>query len=209
MSRAEQVERNRELVLKAARRVFLAKGYQGATLDAIAEEAGFSKGVVYSQFTSKADLFLALLERRVAERADQNDKLANELAGRRGVEAAMLLWNRLYAVDPEWALLVIEFRTHAARDPALNERYKQVHDRTIVRLAGMLTRLNERAGIEMAIPADTLAEMILAISSGVALERAANPGALPSEFVADFIAQMATSERGNHEHVQAAGNRRV
>ena len=48
MSRVEQVERNRDLVLAAARRVFLHRGYSGATLDAIAQEAGFSKGVVYS-----------------------------------------------------------------------------------------------------------------------------------------------------------------
>jgi hypothetical protein len=44
ISRVEKVERNRELVLEAARRVFLAKGHEGASLDAIAEDAGFSKG---------------------------------------------------------------------------------------------------------------------------------------------------------------------
>jgi AcrR family transcriptional regulator len=48
LSRPEQVQRNRGLVLEAARRVFLERGYAGATLDAIADEAGFSKGVVYS-----------------------------------------------------------------------------------------------------------------------------------------------------------------
>jgi AcrR family transcriptional regulator len=54
LTRAEQSERNRGLVLAAARRVFLARGYHGATLEQIADEAGFSKGVVYSQFESKA-----------------------------------------------------------------------------------------------------------------------------------------------------------
>ena len=69
LSRAEQVERNRERVLDAAREVFLERGYAGATLEAIAEAAGFSKGVVYSQFAGKPDLFLALLERRIDQRA--------------------------------------------------------------------------------------------------------------------------------------------
>src|SRR6266581_6370182 len=87
MSRDEQVERNRQLVLAAARRVFLARGYAGATLDAIAEEAGFSKGVVYSQFDSKADMFLALLEARINERAEQHDRLADALEGHRVVRA--------------------------------------------------------------------------------------------------------------------------
>ena len=76
---AEQSERNRGLVLAAARRVFLARGYHGATLEQIADEAGFSKGVVYSQFESKADLFLGLLEARISERAAENVRLAESL----------------------------------------------------------------------------------------------------------------------------------
>jgi AcrR family transcriptional regulator len=196
MSRAEQVERNRELVLTAARRVFLARGYEGATLDAIAEEAGFSKGVVYSQFTSKADLFLALLERRVAERADQNDRLAGELEGTEAVEAALHLGDRLHEAEPEWSLLVIEFRAHAARDPGLNDQYARVHARTVARLAAMLARLHERAGTEPPLPTTTLAELILAIGSGVVLERAANPRALPGQLIGGLMAKVATSGTG-------------
>ena len=61
--------------------MFLARGYHAATLEQIADEAGFSKGVVYSRFASKADLFLALLEDRIAERGPQNAALAQDLAG--------------------------------------------------------------------------------------------------------------------------------
>ena len=81
LSRAEQNDRNRALLFAAARRVFLAKGYHAATLEQIADEAGFSKGVVYSRFASKADMFLALLEDRITERAAQNAQAASELAG--------------------------------------------------------------------------------------------------------------------------------
>src|SRR5215831_9655334 len=81
LSRAEQAERNRALVLDAARQVFLARGYHNATLEQIADEAGFSKGVMYSQFASKADLFLALLDDRIAERAKENARLVESLPG--------------------------------------------------------------------------------------------------------------------------------
>ena len=47
----------------------------------------FSKGVVYSQFESKADLFLALLEARIEERAAENARLAESLAGDGGLPA--------------------------------------------------------------------------------------------------------------------------
>src|SRR6476619_3294535 len=68
LPRAEQVARNRADLLAAAGQVFRELGYSGASLDAIADAAGFSKGAVYSHFTSKADLFLSLLEDRIEER---------------------------------------------------------------------------------------------------------------------------------------------
>src|SRR5436190_24024167 len=115
LSRAEQTERNRTLVLAAARRAFLKRGYHGATLDRIANAAGFSKGVVYSQFNDKADLFLALLEARIDDRADQNERIAAGLAGERGVAALFEHAVRVARSEPEWGLLVTEFRVHAAR----------------------------------------------------------------------------------------------
>src|SRR3954469_18000027 len=89
LTRPEQVPRNRGLVLEAARRVFLDRGYAGATLEAIADAAGFSKGVVYSQFAGKPDLFLALLDRRIAERAEQNKRVSSGLAGLDGLRALL------------------------------------------------------------------------------------------------------------------------
>src|SRR6185503_13207697 len=89
VSRVESVGRNREEVLAAARCVFLERGYGGASLDAIADEAGFSKGVVYSQFDSKGDLFMALLERRIADRAAQNEAIAKRSHGLEGMRALL------------------------------------------------------------------------------------------------------------------------
>src|SRR6266700_3767691 len=140
MSRVEQVERNRALVLAAARRVFLGRGYAGASLEAIAEEAGFSKGVVYSQFDSKADLFLELLAARIAERAEQHERLALELGDARLVQAVAEQTDSIHQAEPQWSLLVIEFRAHAARVPELNRRYAELHAHTIDRLAGVFGR---------------------------------------------------------------------
>ena len=85
LSRAEQSQRNRALLLAAAREGFLDRGYHGASVDQIAEAAGFSTGVVYSQFGGKADLFLTLLEARIAERAAGNARAVEGLAGGEGI----------------------------------------------------------------------------------------------------------------------------
>jgi AcrR family transcriptional regulator len=178
LTRAEQAERNRALVLDAARRVFLARGYYGATLEQIADDAGFSKGVVYSQFESKADLFLALLEARVAERAAENARLAESLAGDGGLLALLDHLARGDQATPGWALLVIEFRVHAARDPVLSRRYAAAHARTVEALAGVLATVTARDGQAPAVGLHRLAELMLALSAGATLEQAASPDAL-------------------------------
>jgi AcrR family transcriptional regulator len=192
LSRAEQAERNRALVLDAARRVFLARGYHGATLEQIADEAGFSKGVVYSQFDSKADLFLALLEARIEERAAENSRLAESVAGDGGLPALMEHLARGDQATPGWVLLVIEFRVHAAQDPVLSRRYAAAHDRTVEALAGVLATVSAGGGGEPAVAARRLAELALALSAGITLEQAASPDAfggprLASQLVAQVL----------------------
>ena len=45
--------------------VFARNEFHGSTLDEVAATAGFSKGAVYSNFKSKDDLFVALLDDRI------------------------------------------------------------------------------------------------------------------------------------------------
>ena len=57
----------REHLMAAAAEVFGEKGYEHASLDEIANRAGFTKGAVYSNFANKEELFLALVhDRRTA-----------------------------------------------------------------------------------------------------------------------------------------------
>ena len=186
-SRSEQVQRNGDRLLEAARRVFLAKGYAYASLDAIAEAAGFSKGVVYSQFDSKGDLFLTLLERRIEDRAVLNAEIVARTSGRRGVIALLDLAQRLFQEEPGWSMLVIEFRVHAARDPVLRERYAKAHARTVERFGEALAMLHERDGLEPAFPVRTMAELILALGAGIHLERINDPKALPASVMSKMI----------------------
>jgi AcrR family transcriptional regulator len=106
-------------LVAAAHRVLLRDGFHGASLDQIAEEAGYTTGAVYSDFQSKDELFLAVLDqeserrvplhagllgdapslegglrRQVAERherlLDAVAALVEAVTGRFGVELAIL-----------------------------------------------------------------------------------------------------------------------
>ena len=190
VSRIERVGRNREEVLAAARRVFLERGYAGASLDAIADEAGFSKGVVYSQFDSKGDLFLALLERRIADRVAQNEAIAKRSRGFEGMRALLRAARQDSEAEAGWGLLLLEFRVHAARDPALNRRYAEAHRRAIDGLAVLFSRLYEEAAETPSIPVRQLALLVLAIGPGVLLERAVDPRACPHAFIDRAVHRM-------------------
>jgi AcrR family transcriptional regulator len=181
LRRAEQVERNRDVVLAAARHVFLSRGYAGATIEAIANEAGFSTGVVYSQFGSKADLFFALLERRIDERAEQNERIAAEMPGAEGLRELMRVAGRDTVAEQGWARLLVEFRMLAAGDPDLNARYAVLHGQTRERLASVLSRMHDGVALRPTLPIEALAEFILAVGVGITVERAADPAALADE----------------------------
>jgi AcrR family transcriptional regulator len=56
-------ERRRPQVLDAALELFLERGYEGASMEAIASAAGVTKPVVYACFSGKEELFRALLGR--------------------------------------------------------------------------------------------------------------------------------------------------
>jgi AcrR family transcriptional regulator len=56
-------ERRRPLVLDAAFGLFLERGYEGTSMDAVAAAAGVTKPVVYACYASKEELFEALLQR--------------------------------------------------------------------------------------------------------------------------------------------------
>lgn len=189
LRRHEMVTRNREAVLVAARRVFLERGYAGATLELIAEEAGFSKGVMYSQFDSKADLFLTLLHRRIDERAEEQDRIVNEHVGANGLAVLIERFSQDAAAQSAWLRATIEFRALASRDPELNQRYATAHAQTVERFASALARMCAQAGVRPAVPEPLMAEFILALSSGMILEWAANPAALSSDVVTQLVAR--------------------
>ncbi|HET6921104.1 MAG TPA: TetR/AcrR family transcriptional regulator [Jiangellaceae bacterium] len=171
LSRAEARDRTRTLLVQAARRVFLRHGYHAATLDAVAEEAGFTKGAVYSAFDSKADLFLAVLDERVASRVRAIES-ADPRAVSPGAHAEALARQFVAAIehDPQWSAVVIEFWAHASRDPDLRERFATRHAVLRTAYARAFEAMTQRSGRSLVIDADRVATIGLALGNGFALE---------------------------------------
>ena len=191
MPRVDQVAQNRDALLQAARRVFRDKGYAGASLDAVADAAGFTKGAVYSHFTSKADLFLSLLETRIEARALQQLDLVDSVVtddGPRRLAEQVFATSR---ADPLWQLAVLEFRVVAARDPTLAARYAALHRRTVEGIVATLEAAFAALGRRPALPLAALAVAGLALDAGGFLEDLADPGSVPDDQLADLFQRLA------------------
>lgn len=176
-TREETRSANAERLLEAGRQVFLAKGFHAASLDEVSAAAGLTKGAVYARFASKAELFMALLERHIDERLGEIRRSVG--AARTPAEAARSMarqWMRRTASNSDWSLLTLEFRVHVARDPAQLRAYRALHDRLRRGIAELLTAFYTRAGVAPPYAPEVMARLSLALGNGLALERWAEDG---------------------------------
>ena len=189
LTRRQRQEETRERLLDAATRVFARRGYQQATLDEIAKEAGFTIGAVYSNFAGKEELFLALADREVDQRVAEIRAVgdAAERGEQPGAEAADQ-FREFLERDPDWPLLFYEFWSFGVRNPKTRQEFARRRQAVRDALAETLERVAAQLGFRPRFPAPQLATAIGATLNGLAFERAADPDAIPDEVFAEFIA---------------------
>jgi AcrR family transcriptional regulator len=193
-NRAEKRAANRDRILRAARKVFGARGFHAATIEEIANEAGLSNGAIYYNFESKADLFFALLDERLDERI-RHLRRTLATAPKRGARDVWLEQEardatRSLTESREWRLLLFEFIAHAARTPNLAPKLQAHKRRFRTALAEVLEQRYTERGAVGPLPVDDLALAALALANGLALEEVSDPGSVPEEFLGDLVERL-------------------
>src|SRR6202453_2737825 len=184
MTREQSRANTRERLLGAARRVFARSGFPGASVEAVASEAGFSTGALYSNFTGKEDLFLALMEREINEHAREiaHAVSARESMAERATGGARQ-WMIMIQREPEVLLLFMEFWAYGVRDaqvrPKVAARFAQVRELLTKLIADGVREFD----LELDIPAEQLAVAIDALADGIARQKLADPDAVPDELM--------------------------
>jgi len=170
LSRKENQEVTREELLSAAHDCFVRHGYQGSSVDRIAERAGFSKGAFYSNFNSKASILLEILARHHAKYIAQLRDIIHRATADE-MSAALGEWDALRNVEPEWAGLNIELLMHARSDAKFQAQYVDYVQRYRRALAELLTKRFKKARRTPPAPAEDLAATLIAVADGLALQR--------------------------------------
>lgn len=125
LTREESRAITRERILQAAGDVVARDGYDGASVDRIAEAAGYSKGAFYSNFSSKEDVLDRLLESHAGRDVVELTALLADLHDPEEIIGAVQRWSDARAAELKWGLLAIEFLRRARRDDRLGERQRQ------------------------------------------------------------------------------------
>ncbi len=119
----------RERLLDAARVVLAGEGIQGASVEHICEQADFTRGAFYSNFSSKEELLLALCQRESEDMFDKLRMAADPSAfdGLDATESIGVVFDRflmLQPPDPEWFLVQGEFELRAVRDDPVGREFR-------------------------------------------------------------------------------------
>lgn len=170
--------------------VFAAMGFAGASIDAIAEAAGFTKGAVYSNFGSKDDLFFALLDDQIERRRVLVEEVLDAGDGTPD-QFGQLLMEQMRA-NRSWQLLFTEYWLRAVRDPAVHRRFLE-HRRALRENIEAVIR--ERWSGVNSDPAE-LAMLVLALNNGLSIEEFSDPGSVPPDLFGHTLQALIGDRRG-------------
>ena len=165
----------RQHLLDAAAVVFARDGFHGASIDEVAATAGFTKGAVYSNFKNKDDLFLELLDDRLARQfalvetiledapnIDRDDEM-NRMAD--------FVWSAMN--NDEWTLLYLEFLVYAARNPDAKAKLAESARQSRQFVVDM--RNNEFPDDDPPFDAEEFATVSLALFNGLGIDHLIDP----------------------------------
>jgi AcrR family transcriptional regulator len=93
-------EMKRGIILDAAQRVFAENGLRGASMRAIAKEAGYVPGAIYAYFPSKEHIYAAALSESLIRLREATETAAVGAGARERLVAAGLAWFDFYDANP-------------------------------------------------------------------------------------------------------------
>jgi AcrR family transcriptional regulator len=161
------MERTRAALVASARHVFATRGFEGASLEEIADAAGYTRGAIYKHFANKEDLFFAVCD---AVNTEVLDTFAEQLDidGDVSNRAAAATWFKALTGDKELWALSLEFSLYQYRNPAVRERSAGQRRQSRATVAAFIEHYTTEMGYTLKVPAETIAAILLIAGDGFA-----------------------------------------
>ncbi|WP_416393890.1 MULTISPECIES: TetR/AcrR family transcriptional regulator [unclassified Curtobacterium] len=177
----------RERLLVAGAQVFAEQGVHEARLDEIAARAGFSKGAVYSNFSSKEDLVAEVMQRQTnLVLGSLRELVRADIAAVDIGDVVRAAFGR-HDQTAQFALLS-EFRGYAMRRPEfLPEFVRQRRELQDGVLELVELWFGAHPEIDAGMPLADFARVLIGANVGIVFDSAALPGVNPGEVVAALV----------------------
>ncbi len=178
VSRQESFADTRTRIMEAGMKVFAELGYHHASLDKVAAEAGLTKGAVYWHFSSKQDLFLAILEHRLNQQLRMLPGQIERMLKADDPESALADWlsSQFGCLDGEdgKSMLFLEFVT-SSREPEVREKLKTVHGSILDGVAVCMEEMQRKGWIRADLDPRAVSVMTDALLKGMVVEWLIDP----------------------------------
>lgn len=183
LSRAEQRERTRQRLIDAAEYVFASRGIGAASIEEIAEHAGYTRGAFYSNFDSKDDVVHAVLERRATTSAAELQALVEASTSPDDFFELM----RARELDQEASAIVLELALYAMRNPDARPRLAEVMKTSRAATTHVVRHLWAQFDVDVPADPEFIGKILQALDDGMSLLRLIEPDAYPFGLYTDAV----------------------
>ena len=163
-------------LMDAATALFAEKGVLAASVEEICERAGFTRGAFYSNFESKDELLLAVVQRKrkaiLKAATDAIDSIPDEPIEPQTldeiIKQALLIFQATHPIDEQWLLARSEIRLHALRNPSVRQAVRLVDSSLDELLIEAIQAVVDRHGVVMTVPPGQLVILLTAYQEALA-----------------------------------------
>ncbi|KCZ53749.1 hypothetical protein HY29_16215 [Hyphomonas beringensis] len=197
LSRQEQQQRTRERLLDAAESLFAEGGVNATSLRTVCEKAGFSQGAFYSNFASKQDLLLSVLQRHIEREAVLLQSLVKSASSDTLDHALEGFAEHLTAIaeQTQWSLLAIELQLQAQRDADFAAQCAHARNASYDALASVLDTLKTRFQLRYQLPTQQLAISLYALWSGLVLFQVGDEATSRADVLLTYLRRLIASPK--------------
>ena len=189
LAHRRKVETRRD-ILGAAYRVFAEKGYAQATVDDVATACGVSKGAIYHHFSSKEDLFRALLDDHRHELEGMRAAIDRATTFPGLLRGVIDVWLEHYRSDPSFMPLSLELRVQATRADWAREFVADFYAQLRLLIGGLLRAAQDAGFVRTDLDVAAAATLLFGVLDGPCLQAAIDPSHVDLEHIAGPIVDL-------------------
>ncbi len=171
LTREESKALTRTRLIAVGRAHFLRYGLGGAVAEKIAEDAGYSRGALYSNFEGKEDLFLAVIREQEAHHFEIFRSILNEKSSSRERLRKLRDTFADLVMDPDWIVLHTEFQVEALRNERIRESFLKMHRQTIRDGENLINELLKSPEVTLNLKPGDFIMAMLSFSLGLAVNQ--------------------------------------